>query len=120
MFSLSSIATDARPVEEYGPKQIENFEKRRVVAKDEPELDEAAQASTDEPPALTTFQWLDEMLFGWSASKKADEGSQPVSRSEEGTHDQNNDTYAAVGEEGDFDAVVSFVSWIRAGMAQTD
>lgn len=91
-------------VEEYGPKQIDNFEKKRVVVKEQP-----SSESPDQPSNQTTLQWLDEMLFGWSASKKADEGSQPVSRSEEDCSGLSEDTHAAVGEEGDFDAVVSFV-----------
>ncbi|TIA75270.1 hypothetical protein E3P91_00530 [Wallemia ichthyophaga] len=100
--SLSKELNDI--IEEYGPKQIENFESKRVVAKEQPSLISPEQQSN-----LSTFQWLDEMLFGWSASKKAGEESQPVSRS-----DESGGSTPAVGEEGDFDAVVSFLETAKS------
>lgn len=100
--ALSNELTDI--IEEYGPKQIEHFEKKRVVSSHESQQKEASTTETNQ----TTMQWLDELLFGWSATKKADENSNPSSRDDESSTGEEN--YETVGEAGDFDAVASFVS----------
>ncbi|TIB30187.1 hypothetical protein E3P84_03448 [Wallemia ichthyophaga] len=59
---LANELTDI--IEEYGPKQMEDFEKITSV----PPI--PAQAHSQQ----SSFQWLDEMLFGWSTTKRADGG----------------------------------------------
>ena len=101
-------------VEEYGPKQMEDFEKMRVLPAHmpPPSKGESLEQSANQSP----FQWLDDMLFGWSTSKtdsrESNETSQTVSRGENSNSNSDNKNVNLL-KEGDFDAVVSFVSFLK-------
>lgn len=125
----------ANLVDEYGPKQMEDFEKMNTLPPIPPHIPAETQSQQ------SSFQWLDEMLFGWSTTKKAAAGrsglesvvgeSQSDSRAEEDaqysmpgsfslSNAQTLSQQAAplqapliptpnVLEDGDFDKVVSFL-----------
>ncbi|TIC18191.1 hypothetical protein E3Q13_02064 [Wallemia mellicola] len=88
-------------IDEYGPKQMEDFEKMKVLPSD------VSQPKVEQ--SQSPFQWLDEMLFGWSTTKRSTD-SQPDSRTDDvGSKEQVNKPPTNVLEEGDFDTVVSFL-----------